>query len=79
MRTTHLVPLSTQALAILKQIKQFYKAHNLIFISNHNSHKPISKNTVNSALQVIKYNTKVKVCSHSFQTIACSSLVKSSL
>ncbi len=74
MRTTHLVPLSTQALAILKQIKQFYGAHDLIFIGDHDSHKPMSENTVNSALRVMGYDTKVEVCGHGFRTMACSSL-----
>ena len=79
MRTTHLVPLSTQALAILKQIKQFYGAHDLIFIGDHDSHKPMSENTVNSALRVMGYDTKVEVCGHGFRTMACSSLVESGL
>ena len=55
----HLVPLSTQALAILKQIKQFCGAYDLIFIGEHDSHKPMSENTVNSALRVMGYDTKV--------------------
>ena len=79
MRTTHLVPLSTQALAILKQIKQFCGAHDLIFIGDHDSHKPMSENTVNSALRVMGYDTKVEVCGHGFRTMACSSLVESGL
>lgn len=79
MRTTHLVPLSTQALAILKQIKQFSGAHDLIFIGDHDSHKPMSENTVNSALRVMGYDTKVEVCGHGFRTMACSSLIESGL
>ncbi len=79
MRTTHLVPLSTQALAILKQIKQFCGAHDLIFIGDHDSHKPMSENTVNSALRVMGYDTKVEVCGHGFRTMACSSLIESGL
>lgn len=79
MRTTHLVPLSRQALAILKQIKQFCGAHDLIFIGDHDSHKPMSENTVNSALRVMGYDTKVEVCGHGFRTMACSSLIESGL
>lgn len=67
MRTTHLVPLSTQALAILKQIKQFYGAHDLIFIGDHDSHKPMSENTVNSALRVMGYDTKVRFVVMAFE------------
>lgn len=39
MRTTHLVPLSRQALEILKQIYQFSGNHELIFIGDHNPRK----------------------------------------
>ncbi len=62
MHTPHLVPLSKQALAILKQIKQFCGEHELIFIGDHDPRKPMSENTVNSALRVMGYDTKVEVC-----------------
>lgn len=77
MRTPHLVPLSKQALAILKQIKQFSGEHELIFIGDHDPRKPMSENTVNSALRVMGYDTKVEVCGHGFRTMACSSLIES--
>ncbi len=79
MRTTHLVPLSTQALAIFKADKTVDRADDLIFIGDHDSHKPMSENTVNSALRVMGYDTKVEVCGHGFRTMACSSLVESGL
>lgn len=79
MRTPHLVPLSKQALAILKQIKQFCGGHELIFIGDHDPRKPMSENTVNSALRVMGYDTKVEVCGHGFRTMACSSLIESGL
>ncbi len=54
MRTPHLVPLSKQSLAILKQIKQFCgDKHELIIIGDHDPRKPMSENTVNSALRVM--------------------------
>lgn len=79
MHTPHLVPLSKQALAILKQIKQFCGKHELIFIGDHDPRKPMSENTVNSALRVMGYDTKVEVCGHGFRTMACSSLIESRL
>lgn len=79
MRTPHLVPLSKQSLAILKQIKQFCGEHELIFIGDHDPRKPMSENTVNSALRVMGYDTKVEVCGHGFRTMACSSLIESGL
>lgn len=79
MRTPHLVPLSKQALAILKQIKQFCGELELIFIGDHDPRKPMSENTVNSALRVMGYDTKAEVCGHGFRTMACSSLIESGL
>ena len=79
MRTPHLVPLSKQALAILKQIKQFCGEHELIFIGDHDPRKPMSENTVNNALRVMGYDTKVEVCGHGFRTMACSSLIESGI
>ena len=79
MRTTHLVPLSRQAIEILKQIYQFSGNHELIFIGDHNSRKPMSENTVNNALRVMGYDTKTEVCGHGFRTMACSSLIESRL
>lgn len=76
MRTTHLVLFLTQAFAILKQIKQFYGAYDLIFIGDYDLHKLMSENTVNSALRVMGYDTKVEVCGYGFRTMACSSLVE---
>ncbi|MBP6083594.1 MAG: integrase arm-type DNA-binding domain-containing protein [Providencia sp.] len=79
MRTPHLVPLSRQAIEILKQIYQFSGNHELIFIGDHNPRKPMSENTVNNALRVMGYDTKVEVCGHGFRTMACSSLIESGL
>ncbi|ACZ75290.1 integrase family protein [Dickeya parazeae Ech586] len=79
MRTPHLVPLSRQALATLKQIQQFSCDHELIFIGDHDPRKPMSENTVNKALRVMGYDTKVEVCGHGFRTMACSSLIESGL
>ena len=79
MRTPHLVPLSRQAIEILKQIYQFSGNHELIFIGDHNPRKPMSENTVNNALRVMGYDTKTEVCGHGFRTMACSSLIESGL
>lgn len=79
MRTPHLVPLSRQALAILKQIHAFSGDDELIFIGDHDPRKPMSENTVNKALRVMGYDTKTEVCGHGFRTMACSSLIESGL
>lgn len=79
MRTPHLVPLSRQALSILEQIKRMSGNRELIFVGDHDPRKPMSENTVNKALRVMGYDTKVEVCGHGFRTMACSSLIESGL
>ncbi|MDT7362542.1 integrase arm-type DNA-binding domain-containing protein [Citrobacter freundii] len=79
MRTPHLVPLSSQALTILEKIKSMSGNRELIFVGDHDPRKPMSENTVNKALRVMGYDTKVEVCGHGFRTMACSSLIESGL
>ncbi len=79
MRTPHLVPLSRQALAILKEVNKLSGDRDFVFVGDHNPRKPMSENTVNKALRVMGYDTKVEVCGHGFRTMACSSLIESGL
>lgn len=50
-----------------------------VFIGDHKPRKPMSENTVNKALRVMGYDTKVEVCGHGFKTMVCSSLIESGL
>ncbi|MCK1046182.1 tyrosine-type recombinase/integrase [Klebsiella pneumoniae] len=79
MRTPHLVPLSRQALAILKQVHKLSGDRDFVFIGDHDHRKPMSENTVNKSLRVMGYDTQVEVCGHGFRTMACSSLIESGL
>lgn len=79
MRTPHLVPLSRQAVAVLEKIKRLNGNRDLIFVGDHDPRKPMSENTVNNALRVMGYDTKVEVCGHGFRTMACSSLIESGI
>ncbi|EPE9330835.1 tyrosine-type recombinase/integrase [Klebsiella aerogenes] len=79
MRTPHLVPLSRQALDILKQVHKLSGNRDFVFVGDHHPRKPMSENTVNKALRVMGYDTKVEVCGHGFRTMACSSLIESGL
>ncbi|HDM8092349.1 tyrosine-type recombinase/integrase [Yersinia enterocolitica] len=79
MRTPHLVPLSRQAMTILEKIKSMSGNRELIFVGDHDPRKPMSENTVNKALRVMGYDTKIEVCGHGFRTMACSSLIESGL
>lgn len=51
----------------------------VFFVSDHNPCKPIRENTVNKAMRVMGYDTKVEVCRNDFRAMACSSLIKSGL
>lgn len=79
MRTPPLVPLSRQALVVLEKIKRLNGNRDLIFVGDHDPRKPMSENTVNNALRVMGYDTKVEVCGHGFKSIACSSLIVSGI
>ncbi|QBH95274.1 DUF4102 domain-containing protein [Limnobaculum zhutongyuii] len=79
MHTPHLVPLSRQALEILKKIHEVSGHCELVFIGDHSVHKPMSEGTVNKALQNMGYDTKTEICGHGFRTMACSSLIESGL
>ncbi|HIC2068393.1 TPA: tyrosine-type recombinase/integrase [Raoultella ornithinolytica] len=79
MRTPHLVPLSQQAFCILKQIKEMSGHLELVFPSDHDPYRPMCENTVNKALRMMGYNTKIDVCGHGFRSMACSALMESGL
>ncbi|MEB7884356.1 tyrosine-type recombinase/integrase [Serratia fonticola] len=79
MGTPHLVPLSTQAIDVLKQIQQLSGDLDLLFPGDHNASKPMSENTINKALRTMGYDTKTDVCGHGFRTMACSALSESGL
>ncbi|WP_139738173.1 tyrosine-type recombinase/integrase [Escherichia coli] len=79
MRMPHIVPLSEQSIAILKQIKDITGNNELIFPGDHNPYKPMCENTVNKALWVMGYDTKKDICGHGFRAMACSALMESGL
>lgn len=57
MRTPHIVPLSRQAIALLKQIQELSGHLDLVFPGDHNPYKPMSENTTNRALRLMGYDT----------------------
>ncbi|ONH50927.1 Integrase [Pseudomonas cedrina] len=75
----HLVPLSPQAIGLLKQIQALTGEFDLVFAGDANPRKPLSENTVNKALRSMGYNTQAELCGHGFRTMACSALVESGL
>jgi integrase len=77
MRTPHLVPLSTQSIALLKQIQQLSGHGQFISPNDHDMFKVVSENTINKALRRLGYDTKSEICAHGLRVIACSSLIES--
>lgn len=76
----HLVPLSPQAIALLEQIYAITGKFDLVFAGDTKSWKPMSRrNTVNSALRKMGYDTKSEICGHGFRSMACSALIESGL
>ncbi|MDU4541793.1 MAG: site-specific integrase, partial [Klebsiella michiganensis] len=79
MRTAHIVPLSQQAIAILKRIKEISGAYELVFPGDHNPYRPMCENAVNKALRLMGFDTKQDICGHGFRAMACSALMESGL
>ncbi|WP_033783483.1 integrase arm-type DNA-binding domain-containing protein [Pantoea sp. 9140] len=77
MRAPHIVPLSQQAIDILKQIREISGDKELVFPSIRDLYKPMSENTINKALRLMDYDTKEDVCGHGFRAMACSALIES--
>lgn len=77
MQTQHLVPLSKQVVALLRELRELTGAVELVFPGDHRHWKPLSENTVNHALARMGYDTKTEICGHGFRTMACSALNES--
>ena len=66
----HIVPLSNQAIAILKDIHDFSGAGQFVFINGHNSNEAMSDAAVNAALRRMGYDTKTEITGHGFRAVA---------
>lgn len=66
---SHIVPLSTQAMEILKDLKKISGGGQYVFPSIRTSKKPISENTLNAALRRMGYSTDDMVA-HGFRATA---------
>ena len=73
MRRPHDVPLSTQALAVLRDIWPLSEHQELVLPSIRSLLRPLSENAMNSALRRMGY-TKDEVCSHGFRASASTIL-----
>ena len=69
-KTNHLVPLPTQAVAILRELKPFSGHGQYVFMGGHSPLKPMSESAVNAALKRMGYDTQVDITGHGFRAVA---------
>jgi integrase len=69
MRQSHLVPLSAQAIAILKELHALTGRGTFLFPSHRSSARPMSNNAVNAALRRMGYE-KETMAGHGFWAMA---------
>ncbi|BDD86083.1 tyrosine-type recombinase/integrase [Desulfofustis limnaeus] len=66
----HLVPLATQAIAILQDLKALTGESQYVFPSTRTLTRPMSNNTINAALRRLGYDTKTEMTGHGFRAMA---------
>jgi integrase len=69
----HLVPLSTQAIAILEAVKPVTGAGRYVFPSSRSDHRPMSENTIRTALLTMGYDSDT-MTAHGFRSMASTLL-----
>jgi integrase len=69
----HIVPLSTQAVAILEEIKPLTGSVRYVFPSSRGDGRPMSDNTIRTALKTLGYDSEV-MTPHGFRTTASTLL-----
>jgi integrase len=68
--TDHLVPLSKQAIEILKIIHPLSGRGEFVFIGGHDPKKPMSEAAINASLKRMGYDTKTEITGHGFRAMA---------
>jgi len=73
MKAVHIVPLSTQAIEILRDLHQHTGAGKYVFPGLRTTDRPMSENTVNAALRRLGYE-KDEMTGHGFRSMASTIL-----
>jgi integrase len=76
MKEEHIVPLSRQAIGILKELQTFTGRGTFLFPSIRTSQRPISDNTLNAALRRLGFS-KDEMTTHGFRATASTMLNES--
>jgi integrase len=69
----HIIPLSTQALAVLREIQPLTGSGRYVFPSERGGNRPMSENTVNAALRRMGY-AKHEMTERGFRSMASTLL-----
>ncbi len=67
--TPHIVPLATQAVALLKELYPISKRSEYVFPSIRTASRPMSENTINVALRALGYDSET-MTGHGFRAMA---------
>lgn len=70
MREAHLVPLSTQALAVLRELHPLTGHGKFVFPGERSRERPMSDNSINAALRRLGYDTTAEITGHGFRAMA---------
>jgi integrase len=73
MAALHIIPLSSQAIAILRELKPLTGDDRFVFPGVRNRNRPMSENTVNAALRRLGYS-KTEMTGHGFRSMASTLL-----
>lgn len=70
MRLPHLVPLSLQAVAVLREIQPLTGQGRYVFPSQRTAERPVSDNTINASLRRMGIDTREEMTAHGFRAMA---------
>ncbi len=68
--TEHLVPLATQAIAILRDLQALTGQGRYVFPGARSRLRPMSEASINAALRRLGYDTRTEITGHGFRAIA---------
>lgn len=69
-KTEHLVPLATQAVAILRELHALTGSGEYVFPGARDRHQPMSNAAINAALRRLGYDTRTEITGHGFRAMA---------
>lgn len=69
-KTEHLVPLATQAVAILRELQALTSNSPYVFPGTRDRNRPMSDAAINAALRRLGYDTRTEITGHGFRAMA---------